>query len=203
MSGTVLAAAPGPWHLVPLTGETVAVTTFELGGGAAALAPQSADATTGPDGTFHSPDLQADAWTHFTARVTADDEQAHGSVTGGGEPSLVATDVTVTAGAAAARVLPGQRLTISGTVLLPTKQPVAGTPVALQLSSVPGVQATVTADAGGHFTGSVVGVSGYYVTWSARVQDPFLSAPVVSGRWSCRASRPTAARASRCTPTPR
>lgn len=176
---------PGTGERVPLEGRTVEVTRSYDGG-----RPQQDTvftAVTGADGRFVTDDLDMLNWADFTARFTEDGDGVHGTATASGRPSVSPTKVSVTATADRTRVLPGEKVTVTGTVRdgeAPEGAGLGGIALAVRMGYYghDTTALTVTTDATGHFTAVLsppagVGVDG----WSVVPADLYLSTTPASG----------------------
>ncbi|MFE2583565.1 hypothetical protein [Streptomyces sp. NPDC059378] len=176
---------PGSGDQVPIEGRTVEVTRSYDGG-----APRPDDtftAVTDAEGRFTTEDLDMANWASFTARFTVADDQVHGDARAFGRPAISPSKASVTATADRTRVLPGQTVTVTGTVSTGSgadAAALADIPVRISLRTYGNDRAalTVTTDASGHFSAVLhppagVGVDG----WSAVPADMYLSATAARG----------------------
>ncbi|MFG2949528.1 hypothetical protein [Streptomyces adustus] len=176
---------PGSGDRVPIEGRTVEVTRVPVSG-----TPRPDDtfaAVTDAEGRFTTEDLDLVDRATFTASFAAADDQVHGDARVHGAPSISPTKASVTATADRTRVLPGQTVTVTGTVSTGSGADAAGLadiPVQISLraygSDRPAL--TVTTDASGHFSAVLdppagVGVDG----WSAASPDMYLSTTAARG----------------------
>ncbi|MBW8801504.1 MAG: hypothetical protein JF597_50625 [Streptomyces sp.] len=174
-TGVLLGVEPGAGGVaVPLEGETVTVTRRYTSGRPGLPADASYQVTTGADGGWTTGDLELVDWTAFTSSFTADTTRVHGTATGSASPGFAQTPVTVTAHTNRSRFEPGQSIVVTGKVLAGS-QPVVGLRVALNLSPYQSnePERVVVTDARGNFSGTVVAVPDYWVTWSASTDDAF------------------------------
>ncbi|MFD9003058.1 hypothetical protein ACFV0T_19100 [Streptomyces sp. NPDC059582] len=176
---------PGTGDRVPIEGRTVEVTRAYDGG-----RPRPDDtftAVTDAEGRFTTEDLDLANWANFTARFTEDSGQVHGKATAFGRPSISPTKVSVTATADLTRVLPGQKVTVTGTVSTgggPDTAGLAGIPVRVNLRYFgrDSQALTATTDATGHFSAVLNPPAGLGVDgWSVGPADMYLSATPATG----------------------
>ncbi|WP_431948318.1 hypothetical protein [Actinacidiphila sp. bgisy167] len=173
VTGTLLGVQPGSGDQVPIEGATVDVTCVY--DSSAGRPDGIGQAVTGADGSFTSPQFPIGSWAELKAAFSANDERVHGAATeGAGSPRLRQTSVVVTAKADRTRAVPGQAVTISGSVKDSAGAPVAGVPVRLWLTA--GTAVTVTSNASGAFSGKVIAAPYAYGAWSAAEADPYLTA---------------------------
>ncbi|MGW1727539.1 hypothetical protein ACWCQK_32060 [Streptomyces sp. NPDC002306] len=176
---------PGSGDRVPIEGRTVEVTRAYDGG-----KPRPDDtftAVTDAEGRFTTEDLDMANWASFTARFTEAGDQVHGSTAAFGRPSISSTRVAVTATADRTRVLPGQKVTVTGTVSTGGGADAAGLadiPVRINLRYFgnDSQALTVTTDAAGHFSAVLDPPAGLGVDgWSVNPADLYLSATPATG----------------------
>ncbi|MEU8539335.1 hypothetical protein AB0C52_04925 [Streptomyces sp. NPDC048717] len=194
-TGTLVGAQPGSGDLVPITGRGISV--LRLG-----VADEAARTVATDDlGIFSGePYTDVKVGEEFRVSYNEDSEQVHGSFDFVKSIySLVPRSIKATATADRTRVLPGQQVTVTGTLNDPNAPatPAEGTPQVD--TSLAGQQVrvgfgsfgredgrvtrTVTTDANGRFTAKLPFVPGLNLdSWVVTPVDPYLSFPKVTGK---------------------
>ncbi|MFD3452517.1 hypothetical protein ACFWVC_10060 [Streptomyces sp. NPDC058691] len=180
-TGTLEGIQPGSGDMVPVEGRTVTVTMVRNAQETAPLLSRTG--TTDAGGGFATPDFTVPGSRGFFTTFTEDGDEVHGSVREFSVPSSYQwIRATVTAKADRTRALPGQKITISGTVRDDvTGLPVPGAEVTLGLNSVPEGRVVVTTGASGAFSGAITAVPREYGSWYASVTDGYISDPYGAG----------------------
>ncbi|MFJ4849365.1 MULTISPECIES: hypothetical protein [unclassified Streptomyces] len=180
-TGRIEGIQPGSGDLVPVEGRKVTVAMVY---NAVETAPlQTLTATTDAEGDFTTPDFTVPGSRGFLTTFTEDGDEVHGSVREFSAPASHGLWVRIAAKADRTRALPGQKITISGTVKDDaTGLPVPGAEVVLGLDSVPEGRIVVTTDSTGAFSGAVAAVPRLWTSWYASTApNGYLDGNAVSG----------------------
>ncbi|MFI1811584.1 hypothetical protein ACH414_14805 [Streptomyces sp. NPDC020422] len=183
-SGRLLGVQPGSGDLVPIPGRGISVQRLTPDTGVA-------QATTDEKGEFiGEPYGEVGIGDEFRVSYAENSEQVHGSY---GSTRQISTwhsrSVTVTAGADKTRLLPGEKVTITGRMTDPKNAdaPLAEQEVRVGLAAGgytgSPVWQTVSTDADGRFTAQLPSAPGTRLdSWVVSSVDPFLSFPSVGAR---------------------
>ncbi|MFI8828074.1 hypothetical protein [Streptomyces sp. NPDC053431] len=183
-SGTLLGVQPGSGDLVPISGGRVSVQRLTPDTGTAQTA------TTDETGAFTGePYADVRIGDEFRVSYAENNDQVHGSYAFTRSIATVRSrQVTVTATADRTRLLPGEKVTVTGRMTDPAN---ADAPLAeqqlrvgLAMAGYTGspVWQTVSTDADGRFTAQLPSAPGTRLdSWVVSSVDPFLSFPGVSG----------------------
>jgi hypothetical protein len=195
-TGKLLGAQPGSGDLVPITGRDISVRRLTEN----AAEPDRTATTDDAGGFTTAPYGDVKLGEEFRVSYSENSEQVHGSVDYTRSIyALTSRTLTVTAKADRARVLPGQKVTVTGSLTDPNapSQPTGGTPQVD--TSLAGQQVrvglgydgredgrvwqTVTTDANGNFSAQLPSVPGLDLnSWVVSSVDPYLTFANVTGK---------------------